>query len=1671
MPFSSRIISLVLAALSSLAPLSTEAAVTPEQIATAVASPAGATWSASQPESTHWTTNGYGLQLSDPTYNAPHWIQATVTGPGVIGVNLQQWDWSSPNLNVSIDGVAGPNYPLSSGIQRVQLAAGLHTVRWHLARRSTYASSPGTSWLTVREATWQPFTLKPLDTGATGSTVTLGSPGEEPWIGQDAKHHGDGAAAWSGIKTRHRSSFEIAQETPLRASFEGPGLLSFWQKTEGQGHTSFRIDDGTAQNFYSPEWTQIRRLVGPGSHVAEWRAAAWSEPTRGSFEMAVDEIELIPLVPLHQALDTPGREWTALPAEDFARQPFGIADATASGGSMVQGFGNGDPDCVLRTPVSGPAMAKVRYRGNGPTFNVEGFFTSGAILGLPENGWSTVIKQIPAGATEMQVSGTWTTEIDKVEFIPAPDSLATALGLAEGAFTTGGPSPWTPGAYEELGEFGARIEIPSGQDSSWIEMPVQGPAEVRFHWKSLAGPGDLAVLVNGKELGSTSRESYPTSNLVRIEVPAGSHTIRWVARASSISWLSSNISHLAKPVVLPIVADGGVLAALDLNQAVNIPNDWTVSSNLTPDGSPALQAPPPEKIEPDSYSSHRISTRFTGPGELSFRWYAGLAEGQASVPFWSFHRDDHVGEFQRDPSAPAGWKEERVWLPPGDELFHFTVTGTAPQVALSALDQVKFTPSPVVSLGEAADAPELAWTTDANKSWNGIVLDSTGDDVAISPTLGTGESASVEAVAEGPGIVSFRWREFGQGSFFQDFESPGDAAVEIAWEGDRRTYLIPTSGPAVLRWTARASSWSSNDSWLGVDEVSWTPLPLRPLAESLDAPPPVKWETSAEVPFTGRDDMETGEGSYAFVSLKEGQESWLEATVHGPGLFDFWLRGIPGFDLSGNLWEYWSLTIDGEPVIIDGRSWPAQWITGDGPHKIRLTLRNPRGSEYLLAGAVDQVSWTPMNSMPLPRAAGLKKNIWKVSSKHAATGIQGAGRNGGPAVVMRTSRNGTDWVQTTVKGPCEVSWDSTATMNPYRWDSRVWLEVDGKWVADFNDHEWQRMRLTLPAGNHVLRWISDSWGYEGDDEDPRVPFDSVWRISGVQFKKGLSPLAQALDAPGLFALEQGDQGGKLIKIGKNDYWEPAHGSTLGFFSPGQTGKGSFRWGRPDGGCGQFWVGIPGMSDTGLSSTEAGWHDHAFLLRGASYFGLTYYSDPSDETIAGPPLLDAMAFESGPARTLAAALDSKLEFGQENWIGIASRGSRNGKDHAISIVDESGLESLMSTRVQGPAEVSYWWHESGAGRLRLRVNGALLPVPPPSTAWSQVEFRIPEGESLVEWIHSYDGAGNPLFSEAGIDALVVKKAADLSLAGVAAPDSGLSLGSVTETPEQTPWHPVSYREADGTWTDAARAVSGGKKLQVTVQGPALLSFRARAFDGYPSGAGSSISPSSVVIINPGPQPVVHGHLLSVEVDGIARARVAADPSGSWQEVQVHVPEGAHLVEFRLMSEMSAAWYLRRSVMDAIDPDLQGWVDDLNLTSIADHYLGWATAKGLTAEQRGPSADADGDGEVNQVEYALGSDPLDAMSKPPVITIYSPTWNPSSRTLLVPFLPPHVSGSLQSSTDLASWQDYPVALRHFRIHQWIILPDGVPDSDTHQSIPIVAGEPGYYRIQFEDIVLPE
>ena len=279
-----------------------------------------------------------------------------------------------------------------------------------------------------------------------------------------------------------------------------------------------------------------------------------------------------------------------------------------------------------------------------------------------------------------------------------------------------------------------------------------------------------------------------------------------------------------------------------------------------------------------------------------------------------------------------------------------------------------------------------------------------------------------------------------------------------------------------------------------------------------------------------------------------------------------------------------------------------------------------------------------------------------------------------------------------------------------------------------------------------------------------------------------------------------------------------------------------------------------------------------------------------------------------------------------------------------------------------------------------------------------------------------------------------------------------------------WIPISYREADGSWTKAVRTVSGSRVLSTTVNGPAVVEFRGRCFEettGVPQRR-------SVVIISPGDPVTVLSQFISVEVDGVETQRIRSTPAGNWQSGAVIVPQGTHKLTFRLKTLQRRIF--GESIVDAIAPTVQAWVDDLKIVSPASRYAAWAIAQNLPPSLAGHHDDADADGVENFLEYSFATDGLNAASKPPVLEFGRGLSrmlgeSPANRWLKIPYLPAHAIGRLESSKDLIRWIPEPVTLlREPPLQSWFISSPNTPEYFTH---PIrMDGPPTFYRVRITD-----
>ena len=847
-------------------------------------------------------------------------------------------------------------------------------------------------------------------------------------------------------------------------------------------------------------------------------------------------------------------------------------------------------------------------------------------------------------------------------------------------------------------------------------------------------------------------------------------------------------------------------------------------------------------------------------------------------------------------------------------------------------------------------------------------------------------------------------------------------------------------------------------------------LAANPLAEALDSPPTVAWRTDPARPFTVQSSPGALNGTFAQASLLRNESSWLEATVDGPGMFDFWLREVPGKPLN-YIWDYWSLTIDGKPVAIRTKSWAPRFISGAGKHRIRLQLTNPDNDwSQPIASAVDEVSWIPLEATSLAKVGGLGAK-WETRKLLPAEAFSNAGREAQPAVVIRKGQRQKSWVDATLEGPCEIRWDSSLDEGSFV-SSREFLQIDGVDVLPISPHAWQTMRLTLPVGMHRVRWVTrpDPSSDASPETNPPLEF-SAWRLSGFSIKRGLSPLAKALDFDGLFALERGDQSGLPVVFGIDDAWKPGPKSSLYFFDPHRAGKLSLVWGHPTGVSSPWYFADSYGHSEDLQTGAAGWQTHSTSLKPTTSEKWTYAAenwwDPKKEV----PLLESLTFAANVVKPAAEAMESTERLATSwlgvysAWIGIDDSFAKVGKDSAWSMVLRTGRESLATRSVTGPARISFWWKRTGSGPLHLSVDGGILPVPKPTRTWSKIEFSVGSGDHLIEWKHAASADTEPTNpSEAWLDGFAMRPTTSNTLTQAATLDSNLILTTDTMAEGKWSWIPISYREADGSWTKAVRTVSGSRVLSTTVNGPAVVEFRGRCFEettGVPQRR-------SVVIISPGDPVTVLSQFISVEVDGVETQRIRSTPAGNWQSGAVIVPQGTHKLTFRLKTLQRRIF--GESIVDAIAPTVQAWVDDLKIVSPASRYAAWAIAQNLPPSLAGHHDDADADGVENFLEYSFATDGLNAASKPPVLEFGRGLSrmlgeSPANRWLKIPYLPAHAIGRLESSKDLIRWIPEPVTLlREPPLQSWFISSPNTPEYFTH---PIrMDGPPTFYRVRITD-----
>jgi M6 family metalloprotease-like protein len=172
----------------------------------------------------------------------------------------------------------------------------------------------------------------------------------------------------------------------------------------------------------------------------------------------------------------------------------------------------------------------------------------------------------------------------------------------------------------------------------------------------------------------------------------------------------------------------------------------------------------------------------------------------------------------------------------------------------------------------------------------------------------------------------------------------------------------------------------------------------------------------------------------------------------------------------------------------------------------------------------------------------------------------------------------------------------------------------------------------------------------------------------------------------------------------------------------------------------FQIAAASLSDAGVYSLYA-----------SNAFGTATSSNAVLTVIPTVPLADALDY--------TATWSVSPAF---SWYGQTNQ-SHDGNSAAKTFITPDGQSSALTTSVNGPCTISFWWKVSSqpdADKLSFYAGGTLLASRSGNADWRQETYYLGEGPIELSWVYSKDAALAANQDCAWVDQVVVKEGATL-----------------------------------------------------------------------------------------------------------------------------------------------------------------------------------------------------------------------------------------------------------------------------------------------------------------------
>ncbi len=1005
-----------------------------------------------------------------------------------------------------------------------------------------------------------------------------------------------------------------------------------------------------------------------------------------------------------------------------------------------------------------------------------------------------------------------------------------ATALPVGAFLGNPDLDWTlsPAGAFTPPSLGTPRWTHAGSSPASITTQVTGPGYLHAQTS-----GSWSTVVDGVASSIAASDGVQWRAL-----PAGLHTVG--------ATTSQDFAAVTKLRFLPLT---DVAAALDLDETTG------VVLEAVPPNSVGLVSPDAVLGDEDFYLSPRLTTTpvalaalVTGPSRLGFRTMAG--GGLVS----------NVQLLIDGASATVVSSGDDRWLdvPEGVHRVQWVMaasTAGSPEARI-IIDAVRNLPLGLVTpdLNAALDCSGLTFSTPADRPF-AVVPDTaaTGGSFVRCPWLSPNLSTHLDVAVTAPCLLGVSWR--GERSGSQVTASHDSVTVPLGTTGlsgwRESVVHIDGSGPTTVRLTVAVKAEADRvafDALVVVpDSAVPATIPVAVNAASLalagEAP---QWRG---VPF-GPD----GACAVGF-SAPQSADGALSVTLPAPGTLAFRHRLGSQGSLSSRLHVG-----DTTPFLSSSSDWETRVL--HVPAAMAVSWLPP--SDGKAVQMLDQVSFTPSPTVPLTEAFDAPGQSFTTGGTPGWIGLGEAtvASDGADVLCSPLVPPGTTaWLETTITGPCTVSFGARELLFP----AQLTLSVDGQvqQLPHWSFVDWQTTTFVMASpGPHVVRWTVSTSG--GATTGGVLALDSLT----VQPHATLQAIADALDAPAL-TFTVGPTATDVVATstaahphrGSAAVWLTSFTSRLSLPVQGPADV-SLAWHPLDSGRKSLPAtldGAPLALRSHENSLPGGWRrdvihvedgNHSLSLGGASV------------------ALDDLSVTTSTSPLSTLNTDPALQ-----WTGDAASQWTVTPAGTVSHPTVADTSSL-TLAVQGPGTLSYTVGGSGSAPS-FRVNGASISftegvclVPPGAHT---LEWRVASSPSAPARMWLSDFAWTP-----GVSPLAAATGQPDHFWFLTSPDA-FRVETVAPLPPATT-HIRTTNEHGGGHMFALPPAAGVFLITSRAVGSAVWTTQERtagAFSLVPCFSASSVTDYSAAAFTALPAATLGD---AVEADGVV---LAASPTDSWE----------------------------------------------------------------------------------------------------------------------------------------------------------------------------------------------